>query len=72
MTESNVEFEYDGYTIIADGEVWSPGDIRNISLDFIGLTKTEVNQLDKDTKRMALELAKQELVDSVYESEMRF
>jgi hypothetical protein len=72
MKESNVKFEFDNYEIIADAEVWSPADIREIKLDFVGLTKKEVKLLDKDTIKIAKELAKELLVSEVYESEINF
>ncbi len=71
MIEANIKFEYDGYDIIAEGEVYSPGDIRKIKLDFIGLTRDEITQLDINIIKMAKELAKIELVNEVYESEIK-
>jgi hypothetical protein len=69
MREVSVKFEFDEYEILADGEVYSPADIRHIDLTFIGVNK---NDIDRDTKKIALELAREVLADSVYNPEMSF
>lgn len=71
MKEVNVKFEYDNYDVIADGEVYSPGDVREIKLDFVGLSLQELKELDKDFVKEVREQAKLELVTECYEGELR-
>ena len=72
MIEVNIQFEFDGYDIIAEAEVWSQADIRNLRLDFIGLSKEEIKKLDKEILKESKELAKIEIFNEHFETELKF
>lgn len=69
MKEANVKFEYDGYDVLADGEVYSPADVRELELTFVGCNMKDV---DTNTIRAAKEEAMYLLVQKVYENELEF
>ena len=67
--ETNVKFDYQGYTIFADGLVLSPGHVESVELDFEGMSLADV---PKDIVKICKDLAREELINSVYDSELSF
>ena len=67
--EVNVKFEFDGYDLIAEGFVLSPGHVEGVELTFQGMYNKDVPENDY---KIAKELARELLISKVYESELEF
>lgn len=65
--EANIKFDFDGYTIFASGVILSPGHVESVELDFEGMLNKDVPEADY---RAAKEQAREELINSVYDSEL--
>lgn len=69
MKEANIKFEFDDYTILAEGEVYSEGSVENVEVTFIGVS---IRSVPSDVVRIAKKIAKEMLVESVYSSDLEF
>lgn len=67
--ETNVKFEFDGYTVICEGYVVSPGHCEGLDLTFEGV---ELKDVSKEDYKIAKELGRELLIESVYNSELSF
>lgn len=69
MKEASVKFEFDGFDVIGEGEVYSEGSVENVEVTFIGVP---IRNVPSDVVRIAKEIAKEMLVENVYSSDLEF
>ena len=67
--ETNVKFDFDGYTVISEGIVLSPGHVEGVQIDVEGMDVKDIPEADL---KMLKEIAREHLVSSVYESSLDF
>lgn len=67
--EVSVKFDFLDYTIISEGIVLSPGHVEAVSLDVQGMDLCDVPQADLE---MLKQEAREQLINSVYESSLSF
>lgn len=67
--ETNIKFDHDGWTVIAEGTVLSPGHVEAVTIDVEGM---ELKDLAPADYKMLKEVAREYLVSAVYESSLNF